>query len=436
MTQAVAYISGRSEVLCASFFLAAILWGRRWLLTGGAAPWLMTWAFWIAALLTKETAIMLPFVLLCLDRLVLAGTPDEQRTRVWRLHLPLLAVAIAGALGRAAVFVMLEQPPGEGIRWLAALDAANVLWRYALLLILPIGQSIFHAIVPVNSVFEPRALASLAGLVVVLALAWVARRHTPIVSLGVTWFLLLLLPSSALMVMDSSGDMSEHRLYLASAGPLLMAGAFFGWLAASSDAQGTPVRWVAMLLLPAALLPLSGRTLLRNAIWSSPVMLWSEAAAYAPDHWMPRTVLGEALHDAGRHEEAIAAHRQALAANPDEESIYLKLGYCLAELNRFDEANATFETLRARHPESKTALNGLGIVAMMSGKPDEARSRFHEAMALDASDVTARQWLAVLEEGSGNPAEALKLCEEIQRLAPVSLGNEECVRRNREKLGR
>jgi Flp pilus assembly protein TadD len=82
-------------------------------------------------------------------------------------------------------------------------------------------------------------------------------------------------------------------------------------LVSGVKAESTPLRWVAVLLLPTALLSLSGRTLLRNAMWSTPVLLWSEAVARAPNHWMPRTVLGESLHDAGRHEEAVAAHRVA-----------------------------------------------------------------------------------------------------------------------------
>jgi Flp pilus assembly protein TadD len=437
MTQAVGYISGRSEVLCASFFLAALLTGRRWLLSGGGTWWLLTWALWIASLLTKETGVMLPFVLLGLDRLMLDETPADHRRRFVRLHLPLLVIAVTGAIVRVAVLVMFEQPAGEAIRWLAALDAATVIWRYALLLLLPIGQSVFHEIVPVTSVLEPRALLSVAGLVLVLTLAWRARQRMPTLAMAIAWFVLLLLPSSVLMVMDSSGDMAEHRLYLASAGPFLIAGVLFGWLMSRAGTEGTPLRWVAVLLLPAALLSLSGRTLLRNAMWGSPILIWSEAVARAPDHWLPRTVLGESLHDAGRHEEAVAAHRIALARNPEEESIYLKLGFCLVELGRFGEATATFEQLRARHPQSRTALTGLGIVAMMSGRTDEARARFKEAIALDEREVPARQWLATLEEQiAGNPTEALRLCEEVQRIAPAGLGNEECVRRNRARLGR
>src|SRR5262249_14159742 len=39
MTEAVGYVSGRSEVLCAAFFLTGFLTARRWMLGGGAIWW-------------------------------------------------------------------------------------------------------------------------------------------------------------------------------------------------------------------------------------------------------------------------------------------------------------------------------------------------------------------------------------------------------------
>src|SRR5204863_5496319 len=62
MTEAVGYISGRSEVLCATWLLVAFLAGKRWL-DGGGVRWCVAMiGFWFAALASKETAAMFPFV--------------------------------------------------------------------------------------------------------------------------------------------------------------------------------------------------------------------------------------------------------------------------------------------------------------------------------------------------------------------------------------
>src|SRR5207247_1475821 len=52
MTEAVGYISGRSEVLCATFFLLALMSGRRWLHGDGAIWAMLSIALWLVALAT------------------------------------------------------------------------------------------------------------------------------------------------------------------------------------------------------------------------------------------------------------------------------------------------------------------------------------------------------------------------------------------------
>ena len=42
------------------------------------------------------------------------------------------------------------------------------------------------------------------------------------------------------------------------------------------------------------------QTFIRNVIWHDPVVLSREAANLAPDHWMPRILLAEALRQNGR----------------------------------------------------------------------------------------------------------------------------------------
>src|SRR5438874_536912 len=82
MTEAVGYISGRAEVLCAAFFLLSVTFARRWMKDwmkdGSSRSWVLAAGFWAAAVATKEIGVMLPFVLLCYDRLMLGGSEVER----------------------------------------------------------------------------------------------------------------------------------------------------------------------------------------------------------------------------------------------------------------------------------------------------------------------------------------------------------------------
>jgi hypothetical protein len=70
---------------------------------------------------------------------------------------------------------------------------------------------------------------------------------------------------------------------------------------------------------------------------------------------------------------------------------------------------------------------------MMRGRPDDSRTYLHEALSREPSSVLARQLLVRLEEPT-NPSEALRLCREIQTLAPETEGNDECIRRNQAQV--
>ena len=81
MTQAVGYVTARSELLYGAGFLASLLAARQWMRTGGR--WrTASIALWIAALLAKEAAAMLPVVLWCYDAWLMDGEPETRSRRV------------------------------------------------------------------------------------------------------------------------------------------------------------------------------------------------------------------------------------------------------------------------------------------------------------------------------------------------------------------
>ena len=181
----------------------------------------------------------------------------------------------------------------------------------------------------------------------------------------------------------------------------------------------------------------TGRAILRNAVWTDPIGLWRESVDKAPNHWLPHLLLGEALHAAGRREEAIAEYRRGIDLKPDEELAYQKLARVWLEVGQIGRAWSTFYELRDRHPNSPVAANGLGAMALLTGDREGAVAHFQKALTLDPLNVTALQSLALLAETEPVDAkEALRLCEEIKRLAPRTPGNDACISRNRERLSR
>jgi tetratricopeptide (TPR) repeat protein len=435
MTEAVGYISGRSEVICAVFFLGALLSARRWLKGEGRVFLSTAFVLWVLALLSKEIAAVWPLVLLGYDRLVLRGSPEVSRRRWRRVLGPLLGLTVLAGLVRVAVLLVVENPDGGEFIWRFAIVEIEVAFRYFSLLLSPSGQSIFHQISELRFPPAPMTVVAILWLVAMLVAAVRLMRFDSVISLGLVWFLLILVPSAVLVILNLGEPMAEHRAYLAAAGLLLALGRVVGHLWNVFDTRTTRSRMLLRFCLAAWLTVLGGLTVLRNEVWADPVRLWLDAAEKAPAIWVPHVMLGAALQEQGATKEAVVAYRRALGLRPVEKITYMRLGLALAELGQLDEARAAFERLLVLDPTGVVGHNGLGAVATLQGRHDEARKHYEEALRLHPQDVAARQSLAMLHEGVWhNPAEALRLCEEVRRIAPKTPDVDDCIARNRAAL--
>ena len=292
---------------------------------------------------------------------------------------------------------------------------------------MPTGQAIFHPVEAVGA--DGRGAMAVAVVSLMSALIWARRRRAPLASFGLLWFLLLLVPSSVLVVLDRGEPMAEHRVYLASVGVFLTVGVAAGQVSVVRPSGF--MRTLGAMTVAALVLSLAGRTVLRNQLWASPTLVWVEALEQAPDAWLPALLLGEEFHRTGRHAEAVRAFERAVQAHPQEVSAWGNLGTCLLEQGDARTAERAFSAQRKIDPRSAEASNGLATVALARGAVADARRGFHETLILNPPNVAARRGLAVIAETADrNAAEALRWCREIAAIAPGTPGNAECLSRN------
>jgi hypothetical protein len=342
--------------------------------------------------------------------------------------------ALVVAAGALRIWLLRQVEYADtGVDGQLVLVAVDTLRGYLQLLAWPTGQAIFHAVEPIDSLFSARAALALAALAAAVVLVRVLRRVNALVPLGFAWFVLFLLPSAVLFVLGRGEALAEHRVYLASAGLFLAAGSLIGQALRRTQDEAPLLRWVMIGVLVVGMLQLGMRTIVRNTVWSDPERLWREAMLQAPDHWLPHLMLGEVLRQRHGCTAAEAEYRAAIRLRPEEVFPYSKLGGCLVDARRLDEAEMVFVGLRGVAPTSAEGPTGLAIVAMLKGATLNSRMHLQEAIVRDPAAIVPRQLLATLEEPR-DPAAALAICEEIRDLAPNTPGNEDCIRRNRERL--
>jgi protein O-mannosyl-transferase len=421
MTQAVGYVSARSELLYGAFFLVAVLAGRRWMrrcVDEPSAPssrwrWI-TVAFFTLSLLSKEGAAMLPLLLAAYDWLLIEDTLQGRRARAWALYLPMAVVVAAFGLARLLVLERVEYRSAEGLSWANLLVALDAAWKYYWLYVLPSGQTILHT-PPQGTAL---VLGAVGGALVVVAVggaAWTLRRSYSLTSFGLTWSLLMLVPSSALVSSGIGESMAEHRAYVSAMGFFLAYGAATGllWRRATVNARRRVALTILMILF---VVQLAGRTLTRNDVWGDPVLLAQEAAGHSPDHWATRILLAEALRQSGRCVEAVRQYERAIAMSPDELFAYGKMASCLIETGDLDRAERILNELRRRNPQSGEAALGLGLLAVSRGQVDEARA-YLAATAPEQPGYAETQALTALLDGSLDEPRRRELCTTIRQLA-------------------
>ncbi len=369
-------VSNRHDLLLGVFVpLAVLAWleGRR---GRGACAWGGAGLF-LLALLTKETAYLLPAVLLLWDLLL----PGEGRG--WaRRNLPWL-----GAWGAAlAVALLLRTGAGVGFGPGASLEELSlggrlallpgVLLTYLRLLVFPLGLTAFYT-ADLLRITVPSLVGAGAALAVFLLPPAQGRPRAGLP--GLAWFLLLLLPVLGL-ARQTGAPLAERHLFLPLLGFALAFGALTERLMEAARAKGA--RLLLHASLASLLLLLGSLSWARARVWRDEVTLFSHLTRAAPRYFLGHYNLANALRLAGRAADAEAGYREALRLNPRHHDSAANLAAHLAEQGRFSGAVPWYRTAAALAPRNPADRLGLGYSLLQTGDAAGAAAELEQALAL------------------------------------------------------
>ncbi|MFH1571938.1 MAG: tetratricopeptide repeat protein [Gemmatimonadota bacterium] len=382
--EAVNYISARSDVAAALFYLAVLVTGssgRGWVRGSG-------YAAYAAGLLTKSVCITAPGLLWAWDRL------DRRRwTEGVRRYVGFGAMAAAyvgvlwavGFLGSAAS----KAPRGLADNLWTQLKA---LVYYLLLLAMPVGLSVEHAftVSRIPGDWVPALCAAVLGSATLVAL-WTARGRVPMLARGWSWYLVAPLP---VVVVPLNILVSERRIYLASGG-LVLVGAW-AWAEVYRRRPG-----VAAACGAVALVALAALSYQRNAVWHTETGLWEEAVRQAPANPRAQLNLALALKRADREDEAMVHLQRGLDLWPDYADAYVVLGEIRSRRGDASGARAAFERAVALNPNLAGVYHNLGNLRMEAGDAAGAAALYEQALTRDPYFAEARNNLGQALESLG-----------------------------------
>jgi tetratricopeptide (TPR) repeat protein len=443
-TEAVTYISSRSELLSAFFyfcgFLIFIRWpGRR----RGFLCSLTVCVFYFFGLSSKETALTLPAVIFLYDFLFLSDGRFRPILSRWRFYITFWAgapVTIYYLLTRVLSRSVGSQLPGNLSSWHYFLTQLRVMTRYIQIIFFPAGLNLDYDFRPSLSFLDGAVLASAIFLLAILCLGWSLRRRQPVFTFSILWFFVTLSPTSS--VVPIADLIFEHRLYLPLAGvcmsfPLLVE---FGYTTlrrfmtrpAKSDARlqiNQTVNIVCVLLIGL----LVWGTYERNKIWQSEETLWADVALKSPLKARVRGNLGSVYQLEQRYDDALREFAAAMQlsqslAEPERSRIRQTTGTSMAvsyiQMGQFDKAAEVAIPLWKEFPGLPGIGASLAGIALQMRQPQVALTVIDESLKA----IAERRWGAgskQQEEGYlyWNKAEALKVmgsCDEALRFYNIA----------------
>lgn len=302
-TEAVTYVSGRSQSLMATFYLAA-LWSHGVVQARGlGGGWrALSPLLFAAALGVRETAVTLPLAILLLGWF--AGRSPRAACEGLAGHAAVLALAVLAAClwpGYDRFFATGLGLRGPGEQLLGMTAAHAYLVTQPLLGL----QVNLDPDLRIPAQWDARAIGTALALLAAMAGAVLARRRWPWLGFAIGWYLLQLAPTHSVVPrLDLAND---RHLYLALPGVAL---ALVVALHAAAGRRAGPAIVLAIALV------LAGASRERNQDYRSELALWTATTRDSPGLARPWTNLGWARQQAGDPEGARRAYTRALAIDP------------------------------------------------------------------------------------------------------------------------
>ena len=358
-SEAVAWISGRNDLMLTFFVLIGIIAHLRWTRYQG---WRRQLAYsccllaYGSALLTKESAIVLPLLFMLIDYFY----PGSKKN-ITRYYAGIVLVSVVYYFAKTAVMgdAGIELRGGELLHVLSGMIVTYA--YYFRMLIFPLFQSAVPEIS--GSGFDNQfvIISSFCLVFCLLLLAIICLKRFKDISCAILWVIVSLIPVCGIVPLSLPA--LEHRLYLATVCFSMMLPLATGRLSClqTQTKKMNKAKAIALVIVPAVLIFYSAKTVTRNAVWKNELSFWSKAVHDSPDSSVATSSLGLVYARAGEHQMAIREFKKALALT-DQGNMYAPGHSAIKKGKLFNNLGQSyFHLLRKLVPGEKYARPAVAI---------------------------------------------------------------------------
>ncbi len=390
VVQAVAWVPGRNDSLLAILILASFLSWIKFLKSNSNRHLLLHLMFYLLALLTKENAIVLPFLIVFYSAFIC------------RTPLKLFTIPLAGWMVLTATWAIVRYHALGGEHG-ATLSYQLLSVARSLPAVLPfLGKGLFPVDLSVFPILTDMKVSLFLGIAAIGILIFLATITKPkawfYYIFCILWFLAFLLPSFV-SVNQQIPNFSEHRMYLSLPAILL-------FMMGCKPVKNTdfshfmPVASIIGVCLVFCIV-----SFLHTLNFKDRFAFWHNAVDSSPSHAFNYNNLGAMYFLAGDMTKAEPLFRQALKINPREPMANSNTGLICMNTNRPADAEKYFlEEIRI-NPRYEHAYFNLGLLYFNHSRQEEGIRQWEKVLTFNHTYEDAFKALLFAYEKSGRTAD-------------------------------
>jgi len=418
--ESVVWVSGATDTLAALGMLGSLL---LWMPTEGSGGTRIdlkksaSLACFAAALLAKETAIVLPaliFVYAFLGIGFPASRPSGDSGRVWpalRKTIPYLAVAGLYFAARVAALHGFR----SGTPWIstrqALLTIPRLLAFYLRHLLWPVNLSLFYDLQPVPRILSAAFLLPALLLVAVGVGAWLCWRggmasggqawEDNLIPAAFAWLVIPLLPVLDIALFQREDFAHDRYLYLPVLGLAMLGATMLQSLEPVSWSGNPTGRRVFLFAVTLFFTILAASTAAQAQFWRDDLALYTHALQQSKNTGA-RNNLANLYARMGRTDEADAMLTSLVQEEPDSWLVNYNYGFVNYQKRRFDLAERYLRHAIALDPSDAGQYTYLGLTYLREGRPGDATTQLRLALARDPSAEGCHLALGFILEQMGD----------------------------------
>jgi tetratricopeptide (TPR) repeat protein len=407
--ETVAWVSGCTDSLMAvSLFGSLLLWMRGEESQSRAARAISLLCYALA-LLSKETAVVLP-ILIFLHALLGVSTRCGVNggKYVYALRSAMPYVPVTAIFLTVRHFVLRGVPTGAMWVWPshALLTIPSLLLFYARHLLWPVNLTLFYDLPIVSSAASAAFLIpvlTLGILCVALCFAFYRRCDSRGLLAG-AWFFLPLAPLLYIAEFQRDDFVHDRYLYLPVLALSILLGCMCEWLERSAISRQLPRLPV---LVPAALITLFALlTVVEARPWENDLTLYLNAVRVSPKHPLARNNLAREYEQIGRFNDAEALLAGLVQERPDLWLANYNYGYVNYRLGKFPAAESYLQRAVQIDPREPDQHLYLGATYLKQGRLGMAETQLRTAIASNPEGAGYHYTLGVIYWQQGRLAAA------------------------------